>query len=160
MPSSRSRLVMNAPDLRLGPPRRWTVEIDGIRWLPRLLDKTRAALAGTLGTYLYGQSPIDREFLGSIGMRYRDFTEIVRQADSDEAVVEAIGSRDAGALDRARAWSAELPSRHRAFMLILDIDDGHLPGLRWIKAPLNIGTDLFCRAVKKVWPSRAAEGRP
>jgi len=151
---------MTAPDLRNGPPRRWTVEIDGIRWLPRLLDKTRAALAGTLGTYLYGQSPIDREFLGSIGMRYRDFTEIVRQADSDEAVVEAIGRRDGGALERARAWSARLPVKHRAFVLLLDIDDGYLPGMRWAKAPLNLGSDLLCRTVKRIWPSRAAQVGP
>ena len=150
---------MNVPDLRLDPPRRWTAEIDGIAWLPRLADKTRAALAGTLGTYLYGQSPIDRALLGSLGIRYRDFTAIVRESDSDEAVVEALRARDPASLDRARAWSAELPSKQRAFLLLLDIDDGYRPGLRWAKAPLNVATNLFCRAVKAVWPSRAVEPR-
>jgi len=35
-------------DLSQGPPRRWNEEIGGIKWLPRLIDKTRAALAGKL----------------------------------------------------------------------------------------------------------------
>ncbi|HVS46350.1 MAG TPA: DUF5069 domain-containing protein [Verrucomicrobiae bacterium] len=150
---------MNAPDLRRVPPRRWTIEIDGIRWLPRLIDKTRAALAGTLGAYLYGQSPADRALLGSLGIRYRDFTAIVRQADSDDAVFAALRTRDPQSIERARAWSADLPSKQWAFLLLIDIDDGYLPGMRWVKTPLNLATAAFCGVVKAVWPSRAAEPR-
>lgn len=150
---------MNAPDLRRAPPRRWTIEIGGIRWLPRLIDKTRAALAGTLGAYLYGQSPVDRAFLGRLGIGYRDFTAIVRGADSDDAVFAALRARDPQSIDRARAWSAELPSKQRAFMLLIDIDDGYLPGVRWVKAPLNVATAAFCGFLKAVWPSRATESR-
>jgi hypothetical protein len=151
---------MTSPDLRQGPPRRWTVEIDGIAWLPRLIDKTRAALAGTLGAYLYGQSPIDRALLRNLGIRYRDFTAIVREADTDAGVLDALRAWNAAGLDRARAWSAELPRKHRAFLLLIDIDDGYLPGLRWIKRPINLATDTFCAGVKAVWPSRALEPRP
>ncbi|MDP9111911.1 MAG: DUF5069 domain-containing protein, partial [Candidatus Eremiobacteraeota bacterium] len=74
-------------DLTAGPPRRWTRELDGIRWLPRLIDKTRAALAGTLGDYLYGQSPVDRALLRALGLGYRDFTAIVMQSANDDAVI-------------------------------------------------------------------------
>ena len=150
---------MQAPDLRLGPPRRWNVEIDGIRWLPRLLDKTRAALAGTLGTYLYGQSPIDRALLGALDVRYRDLSEIVQGAASDDEVVAALSARDPQGLERARAWSAGLPDRSRIFLLLVDVDDGYLPGLRWLKVPVNLATDAFCLAVKAIWPSRATQPR-
>ena len=150
---------MTSPDLRQGPPRRWTVETDGIKWLPRLIDKTRAALAGTLGAYLYGQSPIDRALLRNLGIRYRDFTAIVRGADTDAGVLDALRALDAAGLDRARSWSAELPSKHRAFLLLIDIDDGYLPGLRWAKRPINLASDIFCAGVKAVWPSRALEPR-
>ena len=150
---------MNAPDLRLGPPRRWNVEIDGIAWLPRLIDKTRAALAGTLGTYLYGQSPIDRQLLTSLQIRYRDFSEIVRSAASDQAVVEALAARDPQALDRARAWTVRLPNQWRTFLVLLDVDDGYKPGLGWAKRPVNWATDAFCNTVKAIWPSHAIKPR-
>ena len=35
-------------------PRRWSVEVDGIRWLPRMTDKARMHRSGRLGAYLLG----------------------------------------------------------------------------------------------------------
>ena len=31
-----------APDLRRHPPRRWNVTVDGVIWLPRMIDKARS----------------------------------------------------------------------------------------------------------------------
>ncbi|MGB8519688.1 MAG: DUF5069 domain-containing protein, partial [Candidatus Tumulicola sp.] len=78
---------MTERDLHAGPPRRWSEEIDGICWLPRLIDKTRAALAGTLGDYLFGQSPMDRALLRALGLSHREFAAIVRAAAGDDAVL-------------------------------------------------------------------------
>src|SRR5579884_4274192 len=83
--------VMQALDLRATPPRRWSDELDGIRWLPRMIDKARAAMKGTLGDYLYGQSPMDRSLLRALGLSYKDFTRIVREAgDDDERVMQLL----------------------------------------------------------------------
>lgn len=149
---------MSAPNLQAGPPRRWSDEIEGIRWLPRLIDKTRAAIAGTLGTYLYGQSPIDREFLGALGMGHREFARIVRDAPDDAAVVRALAARDAESLARVRAWGASLQRRHPMWMLGLDLDDGRLPRYAWLKPIANVGSDALTAVVKRAWPSHAADG--
>ncbi|HTX59441.1 MAG TPA: DUF5069 domain-containing protein [Verrucomicrobiae bacterium] len=150
---------MEAPDLRAGPPRRWNETLGGVAWLPRLVDKARAALAGRLGGYLYGQSPMDRGLLRRLGLSHREFAVIVRDALDDDAVLRALLARDAQAFERARAWAqAELPDRHRLFLFLMDFDDGYL-GEPWIafKRASNAVTNAFCAAVKAVYPSNAAE---
>lgn len=150
---------VNVRDLEREAPRRWNEEVGGIKWLPRLIDKTRAALAGTLGAYLYGQSPIDRELLHALGVQYRDFTKLVANAATDDDVFRALFARSPEGLERAREWSRELPSRRRLFMFILDLDDGYLRAWYWkaLRRPTNVAANLLTSAVKRVWPSRAAE---
>ncbi|MBN9693676.1 MAG: DUF5069 domain-containing protein [Verrucomicrobia bacterium] len=55
------------PDLTKRPPRSPRCKLGGYVLLPRLLDKGRAALAGTLGDYKYG-CPLDQHFLRFIGI--------------------------------------------------------------------------------------------
>lgn len=150
---------MEACDLTGGPPRRWNQEIGGIKWLPRLIDKTRAAISGRLGTYLYGQSPIDRALLRALGVRYRDFTRIVLNAATDDDVFRELFARSPDGIERARAWSAALSRRHRFFMFVLDLDDGYLEGWHWrmLRVPTNVAANIFAATIKRVWPSRAAE---
>ncbi len=150
---------MEARDLRMGPPRRWNESVAGICWLPRLVDKARAALAGTLGGYLFGQSPMDSGLLRRLGLSHTDFARIVHRAPDDAAVLAAIHERDPEALARARAWSdAELPHRHKMFLWIMDFDDGYL-GAPWtaLKNVANAGSNAFTALVKRAMPSRAAE---
>lgn len=146
-------------DLERQPPRRWNQETGGIKWLPRLIDKTRAALAGRLGAYLYGQSPVDRALLGALGLRYRDFTRIVANAATDDDVFREIFARSPEGIERARQWSRTMPSRYRLFMFVLDLDDGYLDQWYWkaLRAPTNLAANAFTAAIKKIWPSRAAE---
>ena len=146
---------METLDLNVGPPRRWTQELGGIRWLPRLIDKARAALAGTLGSYLYGQSPMDRDLLNKLGLGYRDFTAIVASAPSDAAVLEALQARSPQGVERARIWSANLHRSHWFFLLIMDLDDGYVEGpARAIKGPVNSLSAKYTRWIKRRWPSR------
>jgi hypothetical protein len=116
---------MTAPDLRNGPPPRWSDAVEGIVWLPRLAAKTRAYAADTLGTYLLGQSPIDDEFLRAAHLRYREFIAIVRSAADDAEVLAAIEAAAPGARERLRLWSIEMPVRLAPFMRLLDFDDGY-----------------------------------
>lgn len=150
---------MHVRDLRREPPRRWSDEVDGIAWLPRLIDKTRAALAGTLGPYLFGQSPMDRECLHVLGVGHRAFAEIVAAAADDAAVLRALDARDPQALARARAWSASLPVKHGAFLKLLDIDDGYAgAGMRALKPLANALSFALTWSIKRLFPSRAAQG--
>ena len=60
-------MAINAPDLRKQPPRSVRVRLGGYAILPRLLDKTRAAIVGTLGEYIFN-CPTDQVFLNFVGL--------------------------------------------------------------------------------------------
>ncbi len=149
---------MQAKDLRDEAPRRWNERIDGIAWLPRLIDKTRAAHAGTLGAYLYGQSPVDRACLRALRLSHADFARIVAAAPDDAAVLAALRDRDPEALDRVRRWGERLGTEHRLFMFVLDIDDGYAgAGWRPFKPLVNAAAYALTWTIKRLWPSRAIE---
>ena len=149
---------MDAPDLSRRAPPRWNVAVDGVIWLPRLAAKVRAHDAGTLGTYLLGQSPIDDEFLRVAQLRYAGLIAIVRASAGDGAVLAGIGAASPGAVERLRLWSLEMPVRRRAFMRVLDFDDGYeRPG--WLDGPHRAVSaslvPLFIGLVRKVRPLKA-----
>ena len=151
-------VCMQARDLRTGAPRRWTETLDGINWLPRLIDKARAAHAGSLGAYLYGQSPIDRSFLHTIGISHASFARIVKEAPDDTAVVWALAAHDPQSLDRARAWSTRLKHQQRLFLFVLDVDDGYAGGIwKRIKPAVNAAANGLTWTMKRLWPSNAID---
>ena len=59
--------LKNAPDLTKRPPRSPRVRLGGYVILPRMLDKGRAAIAGTIGEYNFG-CPTDERFLDFAGI--------------------------------------------------------------------------------------------
>ena len=143
MPSAKRRR-MQAPDLRSGPPRRWCSDVNGVIWLPRLIDKVRAERTGRLGTYLLGQSPVDDAFLAVAGISYARLLAVITEADmgasgpgdaaiaSDTAILAGIEAVSPGATARLQAWSLEMPRKRSLHMRVLDIDDGYIahPRLR------------------------------
>ena len=147
---------MSARDLSKVPPRRWSEELGGIKWLPRLIDKTRATQDGTLGPYLFGQSPMDRSFLRAIGLRHRDLSRIVANSATDDDVFRAIFAQTPDGVERARIWSANLQRRHGWFLFILDLDDGYLDAWHWrvLRVPTTAAANLLTAVVKRIWPVR------
>jgi len=115
-----------APDLRAGPPRRWNVTVDGVIWLPRMIDKARAYLAGTLGLYLYGQSPIDAAVLRAAQLDHAQFLVAVRAAPDDGAVLAALEREAPGATERLQGFSRRPPLGARLWFAALDFDDGYI----------------------------------
>ncbi len=147
---------MEARDLTVVPPRRWSESLGGITWLPRLIDKARAALNGTLGSYLYGQSPMDRGLLEQLGLSHRAFAVIVKNAPDDAAVLAELEAHDADAVERTRRWTGvEIPDRHRLFLFLMDYDDGYLGTPPVLKKLANAGSNVFTALVKRAMPSDA-----
>src|SRR5579884_4568167 len=148
---------LQAKDLRVTPPRRWSDELGGIRWLPRMIDKARAAMHGTLGDYLYGQSPMDRSLLRAMGLSYKDFTRIVRQSGGDDdRVLEALQEQSPDGLQLARRWSDALP-RRRAFLFFIDLDDGYYGGpLQSIRGVIRFLYGLIVLYIRYRWPAKGA----
>jgi hypothetical protein len=106
-------------------PRRWNTEVDGIRWLPRLIDKARMQQRGELGNYLLGHSPVDRALLTRMGLTTEQFSEIVRHAPDDAAVLGAIRARGFDEA-RVRRWSERFTSTYRTYIMMWDIDEGYV----------------------------------
>ncbi|HEY1429620.1 MAG TPA: DUF5069 domain-containing protein [Candidatus Tumulicola sp.] len=142
--------MMDAPDLRVGPPRRWNAEIDGVRWLARLADKARAANNGTLGTYLYGHSPFDRALLAALRLDHDEFATIAAASASDAELASALRARDPD-LRRARKWSAVFPKNFGWFLALIDIDDGYRSSP--FDAAVKLGANVLASTVKRVMPS-------
>jgi len=107
-------------------PRRWDVEIDGIRWLPRMIDKARMSASGTLGAYLIGHSPVDRALLKRLAITTVDFLRITVEQTDDAAVLAALRKRGFDEA-RVRRWSARFDSTYRIYIRIWDIDEGYAP---------------------------------
>ena len=119
---------MTTYDLRSRAPRRWKAAVQGVIWLPRMIDKARAYDAGTLGLYLYGQSPVDASLLAAGGIRYDDVLDAVRSSPDDAAVLAALERRVPGATVRLRAWSAKPPLSARIIFAWNDVDEGYARG--------------------------------
>lgn len=150
---------MNAKDLTREAPRRWSETIDGIPWLPRLIDKARASNAGTLGTYLFGQSPMDTRCLRVLGLGHSRFEQIVATAADDRGVLDAIVARDPQALERAQKWARGFQLRNGPFLFVLDWDDGYAhPALRPFKPAVTAACNAVSNTCKRLWPRRRTTG--
>lgn len=65
-------------------------ELEGIRWLPRILAKARAKLRGELPPQLMYGCGGDRPFLASMGVGLAEFLRVVRDAGDDDGPVVAL----------------------------------------------------------------------
>ena len=83
-------------------PRPMDATIDGYAWLPRMIDKARAAKAGTLGEYYRYPCPIDQTCLGRLGIDADTFAQIADSVATDHDVIHTI--RDIGARTAKEAW--------------------------------------------------------
>jgi hypothetical protein len=75
--------------------------LDGYAWLPRMIDKNRAARDGTLGDFVH-PCPVDRRCLSLLELDFADFDAIVAGAETDADVLA--GLRAHGIPSAADAW--------------------------------------------------------
>jgi hypothetical protein len=97
-----------APDLRQRAPRSPRQRLGGFVWLPRLLDKGRATLAGTNGEYEYG-CLLDQRFLTFIALEPEALKAQLAAGKSDAEVLQWILAHAGRELSPAaiEAWSAQ-----------------------------------------------------
>ena len=73
-------------DLRNTFPRSMRVKLAGYVHLARMIDKCRAALAGTEGEYIY-PCPMDERLMEFAGVTADQFTAVVKSNPTDEGVI-------------------------------------------------------------------------
>ena len=90
-----------ARDLAKEEPRSMTATLGGYIWLPRMIDKARAARAGTLGDYYRYPCPIDITCLQRLGIASDTFADIVEATDSDDEVLTILKQQGVADPDKA-----------------------------------------------------------
>ena len=70
-------------------PRSRQLAMGGVPWLPRITDKARAKLRGTIGDYVYPWGA-DKKFLEELGIPPEEFTNIVKSCPTDLEVIKRI----------------------------------------------------------------------
>jgi quercetin dioxygenase-like cupin family protein len=93
--------VAGAKDLTLVKPAPLDCELDGYAWIPRLLDKARASLAGTEGSYMFG-CPVDHTCMARLGVSPELILELAGRHEEDRDVLEAL--RRHGIPSAREAW--------------------------------------------------------
>ena len=136
-------------------PPRWNVEVDGIRWLPRMIEKARMRERGTLGAYLIGHSPVDAALLKRLKISTEAFVQLVWVQPDDMNVLIALRARG---IDEAavRRWSEDFPRRYAPYIRLWDLDEGYtlpkpwqrplIASFRYIEGPLMQGFRCILRA--------------
>ena len=88
---------MTPLDLTQRPPRSGRAELDGIAYLPRAIDKTRAELpGGNLGRYIILRSDIvtvSGLFYRRMGITHDEFAAAVRDAQTEDEVAAWLRTR-------------------------------------------------------------------
>lgn len=72
--------MLPAIDLRTGEPRGAHETLGGVKLLARVIDKGRANISGTLGSYIFFDCPLDRVFFEAINVSEDEFLDVLRQA--------------------------------------------------------------------------------
>jgi hypothetical protein len=96
----------NTIDLTKRPPRSPRVRLGGYVILPRMLDKGRAAVAGTLGEFKYA-CPLDQRFLDFVGIDPEALKKQLAAGKSDGEVLEWIeaSAKKKPSAGEVLAWS-------------------------------------------------------
>lgn len=99
----------NAPDLTRHPPRSPRTRLGGYVHLPRLIDKARAAAAGTIGDYHY-PCPFDARFFAYTGLNADTFLAEVKAGRSDSELLAYVqaNSQPKRHISEITAWSSWL----------------------------------------------------
>ena len=97
----RPPATLVAKDLARTPPAALNAEIEGYAWIPRMLDKARATLAGTEGSYMFG-CPVDHTCMARLGVTPELVLSLAARHPDDFDVLAAL--RERGIPSAADAW--------------------------------------------------------
>jgi Domain of unknown function (DUF5069) len=94
----------SSPDLTQHPPRSPRVRLGGYAHLPRLIDKTRAVIAGKGGDYHYN-CPVDQKFFAFTGIAAEVFYAEVQTGKSDAELLAWVATNSRRQPFEVAAWS-------------------------------------------------------
>lgn len=139
--------TITAKDLTKEFPRSPLEELEGLPWLPRLIDKVRALQAGTLGDYTPYPCGGDRHFLQVVGIDADPLKALIDSGAGDHDIALWVKAHAAPGLDERLGAYRELalvPVSGEA----RDYLDGALAGLKAARPELDTSrVDNFARLI-------------
>ncbi|MFN2449369.1 MAG: DUF5069 domain-containing protein [Candidatus Baltobacteraceae bacterium] len=120
-------------------PRSPREQLDGISILARAVDKARAQLGGTLGSYVYYGCRFNLKLFNTLGVTEDEFLDAVRTARDDAGILEWIHELvrpEREKIERMNAWvennEPQGEQEHRQFCDELErIDPGNDSARTW-----------------------------
>lgn len=103
MNSQTNTNAIVAPNLTTQAPRSPRVRLGGYAVLPRLLDKARADIAGTIGEY-HTNCPLDVEFLTFVGIDYKEIRSQLELGKGDGEILKWV---EENSRNERRPWEIE-----------------------------------------------------
>lgn len=119
-------------------PRSPRAELDGIKLLPRAIDKARAQLSGTLGEYVYYGCRFNLKLFNTLGVTDDEFLDAVRTSQDDGGVLEWVSDLvrpEREKIEEMNAWvenNEPAPDECREFKDELErVDPGNGSARTW-----------------------------
>jgi hypothetical protein len=116
----------SSPDLTQHPPRSVRVRLGGYAHLCRLLDKTRAVIAGKGGDYKYN-CPLDQRFFAFTGISADEMLAEIKTGKTDVQILEWVNAKAKKLPHEILAWSAWLEQ----------LGPGGAPGHEWVSSVIK-----------------------
>ena len=99
-------MTTSAKDLTKEAPASPRTRVGGYAILPRLTDKARADIAGTIGSEYHTDCPLDHMLLDWKGVPYTEVRQALEAGASDEAIAKHLdGHGTPKTEDEVKAWS-------------------------------------------------------
>jgi hypothetical protein len=93
-------------------PRSGEEMLGGYPWLPRVIDKCRAYIEGTLGDYIF-PCPIDMQLLTEINVTEDEMEAAVRGTTTDKEVLDRLGMPEHNPDPELAKWAKEFLENRR-----------------------------------------------
>jgi uncharacterized protein DUF5069 len=93
--------IAAAKDLTVAEPHPLDCQLDGYAWIPRMLDKARATLAGTAGRFQFG-CPVDHTCMARLGIAPDLVLDLAARHADDARVLDEL--RAHGIPSAEEAW--------------------------------------------------------
>jgi quercetin dioxygenase-like cupin family protein len=135
---TRSEGIAAAKDLTAGEPHPLDCELDGYAWVPRMLDKARATLAGTAGTFMFG-CPVDHTCMARLGVPPELVLDLAARHADDRRVLADLQAH--GIPSASDAWFDGVAVEDE-----LQLEDIYLRVRRRDELPSAAGGRLFAGA--------------
>src|SRR5215469_12185821 len=114
-------------DLRSDEPRSAHETLGGVKLLARVIDKGRAAICGTLGSYVFFDCPLDRVFFDAVNVSRDEFLEVLRQAYSSH-----LSSNAEALADLREAVECEPEISDETFFAHAESSDADNAAVEWL----------------------------